>query len=255
MYHRIGASRNQFEARYAIGEEAFRQHMRTLAESGHRAVSADALCASLGGGPALPLGSIVLTFDDGFRGVRDHALPELERLGWPSIVFLVSDLIGGVDEWTRAENPDGRTYDLLDAAEIADMQRRGVAFGSHTRSHPSLPRLDDKRLDDELSTSRKKLANLLGQEVRYLAYPFGHVDERVVTAARHAGYRTAFSTQPGFNRPGVDLFRIRRIDVFGTDTPATLMRKIRFGTNDGRMSTAVQYYLNRLRTRLPTGRP
>ena len=54
-----------------------------------------------------------------------------------------------------------------------------------------------------------------------------------------------------FNRRDVDRFRIRRIDVYGTDTPAMLMRKIRLGTNDGRLSNLVRYYLIRAKARLP----
>jgi len=250
MYHRVGEARNDWEARYAIGANAFRSHMDSLAKAGYRAVPVDALCASLEGGAPLPEGAFVLTFDDGFRGVREHALPILEERRWPFTVFLVSGLIGGTDTWTHASNPDGRTYPLLDANEIRDMQRRGVSFHSHTRSHASLPTLDDAELARELAESRSALESLLGTEVAYLAYPFGHVDERVAAATRRAGYRAAFSTQPGFNRRDVDLFRIRRIDVYGTDTPAMLQRKMRFGTNDGRARTLLRYYAGRIRARL-----
>lgn len=253
MYHRVGEARNGWEARYAIGADAFRAHMDALAKTGHRAVPADALCGSLEDGSPLPESAFVLTFDDGFRGVREHALPVLEERGWPFTVFLVSGLIGGSDLWTRTSNPEGRTYPLLDADEIRDMQRRGVSFHSHTRNHASLPTLDDGELERELVDSRSSLESLLGTEVAYLAYPFGHLDERVVTATRRAGYRAAFSTQPGFNRGDVDRFRIRRIDVYGTDTPAMLLRKMRFGTNDGRATTLLQYYAGRVRARLSPG--
>lgn len=250
MYHRVGEARNVWEARYAIGAGAFRAHMEALEQAGLHAVPADALCAALDNGPALPDEAFVITFDDGFRGVRDHALPVLERRNWPFTVFLVSSLVGRDDVWTRASNPDRRTYPLLDGDEIADMQRRGVSFQSHTCSHASLPTLPDDELKRELVGSRSALESLLNREVSYLAYPFGHVDGRVVAAARRAGYRAAFSTQPGFNRRDVDRFHIRRIDVYGTDTPAMLLRKIRFGTNDGRASTVVRYYAGRARARL-----
>ena len=250
MYHRVGEARNGWESRYTIGADAFRSHMDALAKTGQRAVPVDALCASLEAGSPLPENAFVLTFDDGFRGVREHALPVLEERGWPFTVFLVSGLIGGADVWTRESNPDGRTYPLLDADEILDMQRRGVSFHSHTRSHASLPALDDGELECELVDSRSALESLLGCEVSYLAYPFGHVDERVIVATRKAGYRAAFSTQPGFNRRDVDRYRIRRIDVYGTDSPAMLLRKMRFGTNDGRASTLLRYYAGRLRARI-----
>jgi hypothetical protein len=76
------------------------------------------------------------------------------------------------------------------------------------------------------------------------------LDERVVAAARRAGYRAAFSTQPGFNRPGADPFRVRRIDVYGTDTPAMLLRKVRLGTNNGSLMNLARYYAGRARARL-----
>jgi len=41
---------------------------------------------------------------------------------------------------------------------------------------------------------------LLGREVDFLAYPFGHVDERVEAAPGSAGYRAAFSTSAGLQR-------------------------------------------------------
>lgn len=251
MYHRVGQAGNAWEARYCISPANFAAQMQALERKGHHAVGIDGLVNWLEGGPPLPQGAIVITFDDGFRGVREHALPVLESMGWPFTVFLVSDLIGQEDDWTRASNPDGVTHPLLDADEILDMQRRGVSFHSHTRSHASLPTLDDAGLADQLTASRAALAELLGHEVPYLAYPFGHLDERVEAATRAAGYRAAFSTQPGFNRRDVNRFRIRRIDVFGTDSPAVLLRKVRLGSNDGSLAHATRYYVDRLKARLP----
>jgi peptidoglycan/xylan/chitin deacetylase (PgdA/CDA1 family) len=254
MYHRLGESLNDWEARYAISPRNFAAHMQELTNAGYQAVSVDALVDWLENRASLPGKPVLLTFDDGFRGVRDHALPVLEKLGWPFTVFLVSDLIGGEDVWTSKSNPSGQTYPLLDVDEIRDMQGRGCSFHSHTRSHASLPKLDDAELADQLAGSRHALAGLLGQEVEYIAYPFGHVDDRVVAATRAAGYRAAFATQPGFNRRDVNRFRIRRLDVYGTDTPAMLLRKIRFGSNDGSLMQVVRYYLERLKGRLTGGR-
>ena len=251
MYHRVGMARNAWESRYAIGPGRFEAHMLALERGGLRAVAVDSLNDWLEGGASPAPGAFVLTFDDGFRDVRLNALPVLERLRWPFTVFLVSSLIGKEDVWTRASNPDGVTYPLLDADEILDMQRRGVSFQSHSRCHSSLPTLDDDQLATELIASRASLQQMLGRPVDYFAYPFGHVDERVVAATRRAGYRAAFSTQPGFNRRDVDRFRIRRIDVYGTDTPGMLMRKVRLGTNDGSASNLARYYLARARARLP----
>ena len=75
----------------------------------------------------------------------------------------------------------------------------------------------------------------------------------VRNAAIAAGYVAAFSVQPGFNRPGLDPYRVRRLDVWGTDTPAMLLRKMNLGTNDGTFANAVRYAATRTAARLGLG--
>ena len=84
----------------------------------------------------------------------------------------------------------------------------------------------------------------------HLAYPYGRYDDRVLCAAQAAGYRSAFSVQPGFNRRGIDRFRLRRLDVFGTDSAAALRRKITLGSNDGSLTHSLRYAGNRILARL-----
>jgi peptidoglycan/xylan/chitin deacetylase (PgdA/CDA1 family) len=254
MYHRVGVANNRWEQKYCVSPERFAMHMAALASRGMNAVDVLQFVAWMEGERDLPHGSFLITFDDGFRGVREHALPTLEKYRWPATVFLVSDLIGKQDEWTRPFNPDGATHTLLDAEEIRDMMRRGVSFHSHTCTHPSLTELDDIGLAEELQRSRAALRRLFGVDCEFLAYPFGHLNERVEEAARAAGYRAAFATQPGFNRRTADRYRIRRLEVFGSDTPAMLVRKMKFGTNNGTMGEAARYYLRRLTTRLSATR-
>lgn len=253
MYHRVGLTQNDWEARYGITPANFRAQMQKLAAAGYRAITLDDLIAWLDRRKPLRDRSIVITFDDGFLGVKDHAMPVLRELNWPATVFLVSDLIGQRDEWTRASNPSGQTHPLLSADDILAMQTEGFSFHSHTRSHLSLPKLDDGELASQLEGSRSALQRLLGHSVDYIAYPFGHLDERVEAATRAAGYTAAFSTQPGFNRQDVNRFRIRRLDVFGTDTPAMLLRKVKFGSNDGTAGNAMRYYARQFAGRVGLG--
>lgn len=254
MYHRVGEINSPAEARYAIDPQRFANHMHALAGAGLCAVPIADLVAWLEGGPPLPDGAFVLTFDDGFRGVYEHATPVLEALGWPFTVFLISERIGGQDDWMRLSDATSRRYPLLDATEIHAMRRRGCTFHSHTRSHVSLPGLTGAEIENQLAGSRNDLARLLGEDVEFLAYPYGQCDEGVLAATRAAGYRAAFSVRPGFNRRGENLFLIRRLDVFGTDTPAMLLRKVRLGSNDGSLGHAARYYLGRVKQRLAGSR-
>jgi len=250
MYHRIGDAQNAWERRYCVSPERFSSHIQALQRHGMHPCSIQDFVAWLEGRGALREGSFVLTFDDGFLGVYEHAFPLLSRMGWSATVFLVSGLIGRKDEWTGRENPSGETYPLLGRGEIEEMARGGFSFHSHSRSHPDLRRLSRPALMEELAGARQDLERLLGRPVPYLAYPYGWYDENVVEAAKASGYRAAFSVQPGFNRQDVDRFRIRRLDIYGTDTAAALLRKISLGNNDGSWWQSVRYYADRVAARV-----
>lgn len=250
MYHRIGDAHNNWERKYCVSPERFVEHMRKLAHSGWQAISIEQFFTWIDGSIELPERAFLLTFDDGFLGVYEHAAPVLRELGWPATVFLVTALIGERDHWCEAHNPSGETYPLMNSEHIRALHEYGFSFHSHTRTHASLPTLDDVALSDQLSGARQDLQNLLGKPVDYLAYPYGHYDDRVMQAARLAGYRAAFSVQPGFNRRDMDRFRLRRVDVFGTDTARALFRKITLGSNDGSLRNWLGYGANRLFARL-----
>ena len=250
MYHRIGAAKNAWESRYSTPPDRFAKHMHHLAKRGLRACTLADFFAWQGQGESLPEGSFLLTFDDGFLGVYEHAAPVLDELAWPATVFLVSSLIGRKDEWCKTRNPGAASYPLLASKHISEMRNMGFTFQSHSRSHPDLTTLLEDQLVAELAGSRQDLENMLGEEVKYLAYPYGRFDESVLRATRAAGYEAAFCTQSGFNRRGVDLYCIRRLEICGTDTTSMLARKISFGSNDGSWQQSARYYMGRIADRL-----
>ena len=246
MYHRIGISLNTWERKYCVSPNQFVKHMEALAHAGYNACSLDAFMAWMNGIAELPDKAFLLTFDDGYQGLYTHAAPVLAKLGWPVTVFLVSSLIGKSDVWCQAENPDESSYPLLSASEIRDLAESGFTFQSHTRSHADLTTLSDEALAVELIEARESLEGLLGKPVRYLAYPYGRHNDHVVEMTKTAGYVAAFTVRPGFNRRGQDFFRIRRLDVFDSDSTAALLRKMSLGSNDGTILKKARYYIDRL---------
>ncbi len=248
MYHRIDAARDDSERRYGVVASQFAAQMKLLHRRGYTACEIDTFVSWLRGDAALPAGAFLLTFDDGFLGVYEHARPVLAELGWPAAVFLVSRMIGEHDDWREAS--PARTYPLLDRHHIAEMARDGFSFQSHSQHHADLTSLPEQQLIGELVGARRDLEDLLGREVPYLSFPYGRFNDCVRSATIEAGYSAAFSVLPGFNRPGQDPFCVRRLDVYGTDTPATLLRKIEFGTNEGSLAAAAKYYVKALRRNL-----
>lgn len=250
MYHRVGTAYNDWERKYCVSVARFSSHMHMLAHNGWQAVNISDFFSWLDGGLELPKQAFLLTFDDGFLSVHEHAAPVLKELGWPATVFLVSQLIGQQDTWCVTSNPNGVTYPLMDSFHISELRAQGFSFQSHTRSHADLLTLNDRALYDQLAGAREDLQTLLGERVDYLAYPYGRYDDRILFAARSVGYRAAFSVQPGFNRRDIDRFRLRRLDVFGTDSASAVRRKITLGSNDGSLGHSLRYATNRVLARL-----
>ena len=61
---------------------------------------------------------------------------------------------------------------------------------------------------------------------RLLAYPHGLHDERVRAAATAAGYRAAFTTEPGKNGAGIDPYCLRRLGLKDWDGSTALLWKL-----------------------------
>jgi peptidoglycan/xylan/chitin deacetylase (PgdA/CDA1 family) len=139
--------------------------------------------------------SAILTFDDGFACLHEHALPILAREGAPAVIFLVSGRIGGYNDFPGNRDPSRER--LLDAGQIRELAAAGIEVGSHTVSHCNLTALDDAGLRAELADSKAAIEDLTGRPVLSLAYPYGYFDDRVVAAARDAGYCYACTARRG----------------------------------------------------------
>jgi peptidoglycan/xylan/chitin deacetylase (PgdA/CDA1 family) len=248
MYHQVSPDgRRGEDGRYCVSSTLFAEHMHALASNGMQACTIDDFFGWFEGRADLRAGAFVITFDDGFLGVYENAFPVLRELEWTAAVFLVSSLIGKANAWGTER---AKAYRLLDLSQIDAMRQSGFSFHSHSRTHSDLTGASDEALDDEVAGSKRDLERLLDGSVEYFAYPFGRFDRRVSHAAAAAGYRAAFSVRSGFNRPGVDQYALRRIDIRGTDTPMRVLRKMTLGTNDGSLAEMMRYYASRAVTRL-----
>jgi peptidoglycan/xylan/chitin deacetylase (PgdA/CDA1 family) len=191
---------------YAVTAAELRCDLDALARWGLTVVSLPELVSRLCTGSPID-GLVAITFDDGLAGLPRVALPLLADAGVTATVFAPSAVLGRDPEWWAESGP------LMDVDELRALVAAGWSVGSHTRTHPSLPDLTDGELASELAGSRDELSGITGSPVDLLAYPFGHVDERIVDAARAAGYRAGFAFVAGRITPTVDHFRIPRLPV------------------------------------------
>lgn len=159
-----------------------------------------------------------ITFDDGYTSVLDTALPELRRRGFGATAFVISDRLGGCNEWD-----DGPTWKLLDADGIRELAAAGVEIGSHAATHARLAGLAPGELAMEVAASRVSLTALTGREVAGFAYPYGSMDAAARRAVQDAGYAYACAVQTP--RPELGLMALPRIYVGQRDGAARMTAK------------------------------
>ena len=93
-----------------------------------------------------------------------------------------------------------------------------VTIGAHTDTHRILTALDDQTVLAEFVSNKTFLEELTGQEVSFLAYPYGTegaCGQREAELAAQAGFKAAFTTRPGhlFSDHLSTPFLLPRIDV------------------------------------------
>lgn len=141
--------------------------------------------------------TVFLTFDDGFRDNYETVLPLLREYGFPAFVFALPPLLdsGGTFEWPEMVDDlaqHAKTMCSVTWPMLEEMREGGFEVGSHTLSHPHLPRLVGEELREELWQSRLAIKERLGS-CDTIAYPFGEWSPEVATAAVECGYSFAFT--------------------------------------------------------------
>jgi peptidoglycan/xylan/chitin deacetylase (PgdA/CDA1 family)/glycosyltransferase involved in cell wall biosynthesis len=219
--HGIFEPENAEERKYHLSPVRFRSVLKLLSKKYQFATPDEAFS---GRWP----NPLILTFDDGYEDFYREVFPKVSPMGLKPLVFVVVDQIGGVNLWDQAYGV--RPQRLLTLNQIREMHRHGVQFGSHSLTHPSLPQLSDNELRREVADSKSRLEDLLGSEVTSFAYPYGDVDARVRAAVAEAGYRFAFTVNPGRNLWD-DRFALKRIEVSEQDSALSMGMKLRTGRN------------------------
>ncbi len=205
----------------SIPPRIFAQQMQMLADLDVKVVSlVEARHALLAQAFAEPL--VAITFDDGFQNVATQALPILHRHGFPATIFLVTDYCGRENSWPSQPAHVQRRA-LLRWSEIKEMDAAGMAFGSHTLTHPDLTTVTNQVAEQEIISSKKIIEDAVGRSVESLAYPYGAYNDAVKKLAQ-LHYSLACTTRLDFVGIGSDWLALERLDVYYLRQPMLFRR-------------------------------
>jgi peptidoglycan/xylan/chitin deacetylase (PgdA/CDA1 family) len=219
LYHHVGPARHDIPAGLTIAPAEFERQLTWLEAHGHTPIRVADWLAWRDRAAPLPPRPVLLTFDDGYADLAEHAFPTLERRRWPATVFVVTGHT--VNEW------DGWRAPLLGPEELREWSGRGIGIGGHSRSHADLTRLGPEALTHEIAGCARDL-RALGIDPVAFAYPFGRTNA-AVHAAVAADFPLAFTTAEGMNGLWTDAATQHRTPVLARHPLNDFAARVRLG--------------------------
>ena len=215
FYHKIDSPPADARLRGAYTPPPrFARQMAFLKKQGTVFYTASELVGYLRAHGSFPPQGLAVTFDDGWRDNYENAFPVLQRYGIKATIFLVSSCIGEVSTKAVGAGEGARAH--LTRAQILEMSKYGIEFGSHSVNHRLLHQLSLPEVKFEVEESQKQIADLLAKPCQAFAYPAGFLTAEVQRVVAQAGYLTAFSTIYG-PTDALDLYALNRIEILRRD--------------------------------------
>lgn len=118
---------------------------------------------------------IYLTFDEGYEnGYTSKILDTLRDNNAKGVFFITGPYLKEHEDLVRR------------------MVKEGHEVGNHTIHHPSLPGIDDKKLEEEILGLDRVFFEKFGQHMKYLRPPKGEYSERTLAITNKLGYCNVF---------------------------------------------------------------
>jgi poly-beta-1,6-N-acetyl-D-glucosamine N-deacetylase len=223
-YHNL----DPLEGPSTISPTRFEEQIAVMQSHGYNFITLDQLKDFLAGKDAPP-NAVLITFDDGYKGVFQYAYPIMSAKKIPGVVFLIVSKIGqSINQIPK-----------LDWAQIKAMQAQSLTFQSHSfDSHHNVNRQDgtqgpalttpqyvpvlhrgetaseyQTRVENDLRQAKAVIENQLPTTVDSFCLPYGVTNPIVQQAALTAGYRYIFTVNEGMVKKDSDPLSLNRINA------------------------------------------
>lgn len=222
MYHRVAPDGSPLRRRWRVSPETFDEQMRTLRRLGFDTITLREWQRAVEAHHALPGRPVLLTFDDGYADLAEHAWPIVRRHGLRAMTLLVTGSVGRWNTWDAG----GEAELLLDWPALRQLRDEGMEFGAHSVTHRRMTSLSAAESFAEAMHSRRQLQEELDVAVDTFAYPFGNEDPVQRHLIGAAGFQFGLSVRSGSAARGAPWLSLPRIEVSGEDDLASFQAKL-----------------------------
>jgi len=183
-----------------VSPNNFESHLQFLKKHNYNIISFDHYVEQASRGKSFPYKTVVITFDDGYKDNYTQAFPILDKYGFTATFFVAPGDIA---------NDQKNIY--MNFEELKEMIQAGMSVGSHGMTQAYLPKMSQEKQDSEIFASKKKLENILGIPICHFAYPIGGFNRSIKKRIYQAGYKSASTTNRGYDKYNKDMYEINRI--------------------------------------------
>jgi peptidoglycan/xylan/chitin deacetylase (PgdA/CDA1 family) len=198
LYHNISDHGNN---RYITTSKAFHAEMEALHQNGCHTITISQLADVIRHGGELPKNPVVLTFDDGYLGVYENALPILNDYGFVGVMYVITSTLDSAT-----------SYGYVQKNQLVELVDAGWEIGSHSVTHSDL-KTSKLGMQNELVQSRNTLETLLGTKVRSFAYPYATANTWTRERTEEYGYDSAVGIDIYMTHSPKSLFYLSRREV------------------------------------------
>lgn len=245
-------------------QKLFVKCIKWLQKKGFSFIDIESLKRVIKGEIPFPKGAVIITVDDGWGNNKNNIAAVAYEYQIPVAIFIttqpVEDRTAYWWSYIKAAKQKGITYysvedlkkinndDRLsivtslqkkleplpkEAMTIEEVQEIAkspyITIGSHTVSHPILPKCSDEKALAEISESKNKIESWIQKTVDSFAFPNGSFSQREVQMLKQNGFLLSFTTQPKYLTQAslIEMYRLPRFEV---------LENVSFAENICRMS-------------------
>ncbi|MGL5042792.1 MAG: polysaccharide deacetylase family protein [Culicoidibacterales bacterium] len=182
--------------------DTFKGQLKYLQEEGYRTITVDEFVSWYNNKIELPEKSILLTFDDGFRSIKELVEPALKEYKMHAVSFIIGEKL--VEE----------TY-FINQVEINELAERNFvefqshSFGLHSSGSNGRGKIETVGIDDGVKDNELMIP-IVGKSSIF-CYPFGHNDGTAHQTLASAAIPFAVTTQQGFATRSTDALALPRV--------------------------------------------
>ena len=234
MYHAFGED-GERPSRYILPAKRFAKQLNWLGRRGYNVITLDDYVATRTRHELPQAKTVVITIDDAYRDNYDVAWPLLSQRNLAATLFVVTGRVERANDWSRNDELVARplvSWEQLDAM----VQSGRITLGAHTRTHPRLTLIDADEARTEIEGSRDDLRDRSGATPATFAFPYGLLNDELLSVTDSIGFAASCSVRPGLNRARTPSQALRRAEIKGTDSFFRFRLAVRFGDPDALFS-------------------